>query len=518
MKNYINKIAHFLILILWIMSSSCETVETDLIDDPSAIGPGDAPLEFLFNGNQIAFANFFESTQFFGAQVTRMELMRTSPVYASQFGAADFDNVWRSAYSSFLIDAQLLKARVADIESEEGNGNYILASVQIMEAYVLATLVDTFGDVPYSEALQGSSNFNPGRDDGRTIYDMAVQLLEEAVGAIDEGGSVDLPNDLYYDGDITKWRALANSMLLKLAVQARLNDGSTVGRVSQLISDGGYIANNLGDFQFNYSGSTAPESRHPIFPAQYEGTAGIYMSAPFIRRMEDDPRFRYYFYLQNGTIFGREHGDAGPSVASEFNQITVHGLYPAGGKYNDGSTGPTNANNGAQGAGASIILTNFSTQFYIAEAELMMLNNIGNARVALENGISTSMSKVTNFQSFAIPSGAPEPTAAEISDYINEALARFDAASGNQGKLDVIITEFYKSLWGNGIEIYNNFRRTGYPGDLVPSISGNPGVFTNSMLYPAVYINNNNNSDAVQKSSVGQKVWWAEGTTFNLDF
>ena len=140
----------------------------------------------------------------------------------------------------------------------------------------------------------------------------------------------------------------------------------------------------------------------------------------------------------------------------------------------------------------------------------MLNGNVSAARDALEAGVTASMDKVTNFQSFAIPAGAPEPTQAEINAYIADAVTRYNNAAGNEAKLNVIITEYYKSLWGNGIETYNNFRRTGYPSDLSPSISGNPGTFTNTMFYPAIYINNNNNPDAVQRATVAEKVWWAD--------
>ncbi len=518
MRKQFKSIYGLLAMSLLFVTVSCETLETDLIDDPSNLGPEEASIEFLFNSTQIQLADFFEDIQFSGAQVTRMELMGTSPIYESQFSAGDFDASWISAYSGFLNDSKALKALAADLETEEINGNNIIAAAQIMEAYVIVTLADYFGPVPYSEALQGSDNFNPKQDDDRAIYDAARLLLENSIQIIDEGGSVALPSDLYYDGNMERWKALANSFLIKLAVSSRLNDPEATARVNAVITGNSFIDNNNEDFQFNYSSATAPESRHPTFPAQYVGTAGIYMAAPFIRRMVDDPRFNYYFYLQNGEIFGREHGDNGPFVASELNRITVHGLYPVGGKYNDGTTGATNPGMGAMGEGASIIMTNSFTQFLIAEAQLMMNNNIVAARAAFENGIEASMDKVTSFRSFAIPSGAPEPTQAEINAYIAGAMASFDAASGNEAKLNIIISEYYKALWGNGIEPYNNFRRTSYPADLPPSISPNPGTFTNSMFYPAVYVNFNNNEDAVQKATVAEKVWWAEGTSFNLDY
>lgn len=517
----------FPLIALLLCITGCETIETDLTDDPSNLGEDEASLEFVFNANQLQLANFFQGIQFEGAQVCRMELMGTSPIYLNQFDFNQFDGSWRTAYAGFLRDAELAKELAIGLATDEANGNNIVAAVQIMESYVLTTLVDYFGDIPFSEALQGSDNFNPGRDLGEDVYAVARELLENSISLIQAGNSVPLPNDLYYGGDISRWESLANSLLIRLTIQSRLEDENANAQFNALLNTGDFISNNNGDFQFNYSVTREPtDSRHPIFGTQYDAIAGFYQSQDFMDRMIGDPRFDYYFNQQtsnttpNGNtdgIFGRVHGDAGPPVASELNLITVAGLYPVGGAYNSAftATGPTD---GAAGAGAAVMMTNFATQFYIAEGLLSINGNVGAARTAMLNAITGSIDKVTGFRSETIPSDAVVPTAAEIDAYITGAGMRYDNAGSNEAKLDVIISEFYKSLWGNGVDVYNNYRRTSYPSDVAPSLSPNPGSFTNSMWYPAVYVNNNNNPDAQQKSTVGVKVWWAESTSFNLDF
>ena len=70
----------------------------------------------------------------------------------------------------------------------------------------------------------------------------------------------------------------------------------------------------------------------------------------------------------------------------------------------------------------------------------------------------------------------------------------------------MIAKEFFVALYGNGIDAYNFYRRTGYPSDLQPDLEPNPGAFIRSFLYPAVYANNNNT--VTQKTSVTEKVFW----------
>ena len=66
--------------------------------------------------------------------------------------------------------------------------------------------------------------------------------------------------------------------------------------------------------------------------------------------------------------------------------------------------------------------------------------------------------------------------------------------------------EYYIALWGNGIESYNNYRRTGKPSNMQPVLQTNPGPFIRSFLYPSVYVNLNKN--ATQKSSTAVQVFW----------
>jgi hypothetical protein len=45
--------------------------------------------------------------------------------------------------------------------------------------------------------------------------------------------------------------------------------------------------------------------------------------------------------------------------------------------------------------------------------------------------------------------------------YITAVQDRYNAAASNSDKLDVVITEFF-SLFGNGTDAYNAYRRTGF--------------------------------------------------------
>jgi hypothetical protein len=91
-----------------------------------------------------------------------------------------------------------------------------------------------------------------------------------------------------------------------------------------------------------------------------------------------------------------------------------------------------------------------------------------------------------------------------VDNYIAALEDAYDAASN---KLDVIGREMWKSAWGNGIEAYNNLRRTSAPRNLQPTLQPNPGPFLRSQIYPADYVFLNEN--ATQKDyNTTNKVFW----------
>jgi hypothetical protein len=98
------------------------------------------------------------------------------------------------------------------------------------------------------------------------------------------------------------------------------------------------------------------------------------------------------------------------------------------------------------------------------------------------------------------------PTTAAIQAYVDKVLELYDAAATNSDKLNVIMKEYYLALWGNGIESYNNYRRTGMPKNMQPNLNPTPGPFLRSMPYPGSFANRNNN--VTQKTTTNVKVFW----------
>ena len=113
------------------------------------------------------------------------------------------------------------------IAIEKGQHTHV-AIGQIVESYVMMTLVDFFGDVPYSEIAQGSEGvFNPVLDAGASVYEAVDLLLADAVTNLNMEELSSPSLDLYYGGNENQWKKLANTLRLKLHLQKRLVDEVT---------------------------------------------------------------------------------------------------------------------------------------------------------------------------------------------------------------------------------------------------------------------------------------------------
>jgi len=312
-------------------------------------------------------------------------------------------------------------------------------------------------------------------------------------------------------------------------------------------------------FAVNYtsSGSGASEYLSNYFmwlitAQKYGGTVTI--NSP-TNTTSGDPRARYYFYRQqtnynwanptalqcyanfnNGTYpawypsipdqtcyclvggrgyFGRDFGDnSGANPNQTF--ITTWGVYPAGGAFDDNSAGGSNGIDnsfGAKGAGIFPIWLSSYTLFLESEAALTLgITTNGSARTLLQQGVDASIQKVIGFPGSVgvTATSAYVPTTTQITNYENLVLANYDSASSDDSRLNTIITEYYIALWGNGVEPYNNLRRTGKPSNLqLPVAVPNPGFFIRSFFYPSVFVNRNQNAPTQKNpGNAVNKVFW----------
>ena len=513
--------------------TGCETTELDLLDNPNAISADVADKNFVLNQIQLSFNGIVSGFRGSSSNITRMTAQFGQ--YNGTIGVNSLNGTWASAYNMFA-NVDLLETISGNTEG--GLPNHV-GVAQIIEAYTYITLVDYVGDVPYSQANQFGEFPIPVLDPGEDVYTAQIALLNTAISNLNQGSAV-VPQDLFYgDFDADNWIAVANT--LKLKAHLNMGDGAAI---SGLLSEN-IIDTDDEDFQFNYSSSASPESRSPIFQGNYVNGAGFYMSngfldmlnagdgeAPFVETGIADPRLRYYIYRQKNSepsgsnlpcagqdiydycyvgnlYWGRDHGDD-EGIPNDGIRRSTWGVYPGGGAFDnnqfnrsDGNGTPT-----LDGAGINPIFLSSFTHFALAEAGLDLGVGV-NSRDLLEAGISLSMDKVTNFTGSLDTTDEDDETidyaatGAEISAYTARVMAEYDAASGNDAKLEIVVREWYLASWGNGVEPYNMYRRTGYP-TLQTGVKP-VGPFPRSYRYPENETNTNPN---VSQTTADNQVFW----------
>lgn len=236
-----------------------------------------------------------------------------------------------------------------------------------------------------------------------------------------------------------------------------------------------------------------------------------------------DPDLPYCLASDDG-YWGRDHLN-NEGIPPDGFLRTVYGLYPAGGRFDENSFERTQNNgvDGALGEGIQPFMLASFVDFLRAEAALTLGTN-DDARALLESGIRKSMDKVLGFADkvdLSVVVGedldgneitaeqAFLPTEDDVQEYIDFVLAEYDAAD-DDGKLDIVVKEYYIALWGNGLEAYNLYRRTGKPNNMAPALEASPGEFIRSHFYPANYVNLNSN--ATQKNNLTERVFWDDGS------
>jgi hypothetical protein len=297
------------------MFYSCETTELEDLASPNALSPDLADADLLLNTIQINYLGAMQGMQGNGAVLGRINYMFGRDYYQN-FGGGTVSGAWGALYSGILPD-------IAAIEGQNGEDNLLafhLGISKAMAAHIMMGIVDSVGDIPWSEAVNPDYP-SPSVDDDAEVYAAALTMLDEAEGYLNSAEAV--TNDLFYGGDKDNWIKLVNT----LRMRAMLTTGDYAGALAMT----GVIDTADADMQFSYgTQELQPDTRHPWYQSDYTSSgANIYQSSWLMDIMigdadewngtaiaypgaemeedgaaqraisSDDPRRRYYFYRQN---------------------------------------------------------------------------------------------------------------------------------------------------------------------------------------------------------------------------
>ncbi len=498
-KNIISK---SLIIGAVLFTSSCNDY-LDINIDPNSVS--DAPIEQLLTSvtANVGFTGGSDLNRYASLIVQQYSGQgsgaTTQPQEYERYNiqGSDLNNLWNSLYSTTLSDIELIiqKANDPAVLSPHYAG-----VAKIMKAYTYQLLVDTWGKVPFSEAVKFTDNLRPKFDDGAAIYPEIIKLLDDGIKDISATTSVKSPgaNSTIYTGSFSaakpKWEKAANALKMRIYLHySKLDKAKMIAGINGL-SSAPAMASNADNFEMAFF--NASRQQNPIHQFEQDRANQLFPNNTLVDMMNSkvDPRRSRYFtpfpftYDQaNAKYLGAKGGDAASFKYSRFHIYLRGDTTKAAAPINaDGSLNNTSY---TYTGTAPIRMLTFAEYNFI-RAEAAVLGASGDAELFFQAGIRASM------QSASVSTAA-------IDTYI----AANGALTGSETeKVKKIIEEKFVASYGVILEPWTDWRRTGFPTITAPPNALFPNI-PRSLFYPQSEIDLNNNAP-VQKTNLDERVFW----------
>jgi hypothetical protein len=311
---------------------------------------------------------------------------------------------------------------------QSGSNANQIAIAKILKSYILWTVTDRWGDVPNSEAFKGTANLYPKYDKQEDVYKAILKDLKDAANGFDAGPKV--KGDVIFDGDPSKWKKWANSLrmlvALRMSKQYPAAGGLAANEFAAAVADGGgSIASNADNVTLSYPGGTY---QNPWF-VLYDSRNDFAVSNTFTSLLGglNDTRLGQMATSSVGFPYGLPRDLA----------VT----------FGDANTGYAKILQAGRRTEKSPIIITAAAQVLLARAE------------AAERGWTTE--NAANLYTQGIAASFDQWGLAVPSAYMNAPAV--DYASASTSKLQKIATQRYIATYPDGIQGWNEWRRTGIP-------------------------------------------------------
>ena len=411
------------------------------------------PAHLLLGGTQLTYMNTMYSAQLGGdmgacwAQQWSKVQYNDEARYVPRRG--NIDAVWRNMYSSIISEANAMY-NLADAE----NNNALKGASLVMQAVGYQTLVDFFGPIPFTEAIDGSI-LQPAYDTEATVYAGIITMLTDASALLATGsGSITASSDLFYEGDLSKWKKLSNSLMFRALMRISSTPENQNSKMQGLM--GKMIASNEESAQITYLGA-APDA-NPIWETIVDGNRAEYkINSVLVELLEQSNDERLAVYAgenASGNILGKPSGfGASTTLPNEDLGYTYANISPLGDKYLTATL-------------PGVLLSYSQLSFLVAQAanEGYVSGGIPMALAWYKQGITAS---------FAF-NGLSSAT------YLAQLGVEFTTQNDGRTK---IATQEWIALFGQGFESWTEWRRNKIP-VLTAAAEGDINQIPSRFYYP----------------------------------
>jgi hypothetical protein len=345
----------------------------------------------------------------------------------------DMNNVFRVQLFGEVL------ANLAQLREASQEENPVFAGIaKIMQAYTYQILVDGWGDVPYTEALQFGANPRPAYDSSRDIYTNLFSLIDEGMADLDRQNVLPVgPTDIIYGGNVDKWKRFGNALKLRLYVHYYpLFPAEASAGIASLL--GQPLMRDASDnFQLRFENTAA--RTNPIDQFETRRQNQFFPHQTFVNTMnaKADPRRPFFF-----TAFPEDGQFTGAVAAPQSIDFSRIGVYLRGPRTSEDDQF------GFAGDAPIRMLTVAEQNFIIAEYHARN-GNVGEANIAHAAGITASMTMAGVDPAAAAAYIAASPTGT--------------ITGAGEDAIRAIIEEKWVANYGVGMEPWTDWRRTGYP-------------------------------------------------------
>ena len=435
----------------------------------------------------------------------------------------DIDGYSNDRWGAYTGVIKPLVQIISVIKDKPGYKN-LYSMVRIWKAFAFMTLVDTYGDVPYSEAGKAylESIISPKYDKMADIYADLYTELKTATADLSTSNEY-VASDLFFGGpsntvatQIPRWKKLGYSLLLRLGMRYSKADPAKAASIVQEAFAGGVMQSNSDNVVVTQYNGNSPNGfsnlQRNVSPYFY------YLAEPFVTQLKStgDPRLKYIgaSYANPTTVSSTATRDT--ITADQFG-------FPVG--YDAVSILSAPGTRGAKGGGLNytqlnyqvmlssvapaLFVTNAQTQLLLAEAKFRgWITGSTTTQQYYEAGVRAAMDDWNLFPG----TFSPAVSNTEKDNYLLGPAVAYN----DPNALKLINTQYWICSITNGAEGFANWRRSGYPALLRNTYNDNlvpGGGFVRRMSYPdAEKASNGANYNAAAASMGGdgitQRVFW----------
>ncbi|MDO5968358.1 SusD/RagB family nutrient-binding outer membrane lipoprotein [Flavivirga aquimarina] len=444
MKNIVLKIKYAFLLVLIMFSlNACDSELADINVNPLAATS--IPPDLLFPEVIVNFSSV-RTIEFAGWNMHAQQWCGSGGTWRARsryiLGVPSLNNGWTGWYTTCLKNLSLVELLV---ETDKPQNQYIIGQSKILEGFIYSNLTQVWGEIPFTEAVNPVLYPFPKYDSQETVMEGIITLMDEGVAILEQDLDSDIitDSDLIFKGDKQAWIRWANSIKLKM-LMFLANKKDVSSRLQGLVSSPLIFTKNQ-EAKLAYSTTIGNENQRWRFIQRFwGGNINLWFAGkPLVDLMNNlnDPRLATYFDLNRNNVYeGKVQGQNG---FANISKINVNNILP---------DSPDRFSTASE---TYFLLADAAANGYIsgglAQANTWFIEGV---QLALDY-FDGSLGEISQTDKDTYMASLPDLTTlttAEALDYIND--------------------QHYISLFGNGLEAWNLWKRTKSVDFDVPANSG----------------------------------------------